>query len=173
MPPRSSPPAPRPVSDRESAGASSTSGRAAITIWAMRSPRFTANGSCPALNMITPTSPRYPASIVPGELVSIRLCLSARPLRGRTCASYPGGSSMKSPVGTRTLRPGGSSSSARERRSKAASSGCALAGARSAQPSAILILICNFFIFFHIPGLFSGDITSKVIDVPAVFKYAG
>src|SRR5690606_28538065 len=38
--------------------------------------------------------------MVPGEFKTLIPCFSAKPLRGRTWASYPAGSSMNNPVGT-------------------------------------------------------------------------
>ena len=46
---------------------------------------------------------------MPGAFGIVIACFSARPLRGRTCASYPGGTSIVSPVGTRRGMPGSSS----------------------------------------------------------------
>src|SRR5690242_16739188 len=57
-------------------------------------------------------------------------CRSARPLRGRTCASKPGGTSMVRPVGTRRATPGSSVVSSIACKSMPASSWgpCAYAG---------------------------------------------
>ena len=46
--------------------------------------------------------------MVPGALSTVRPCLTARPERGRTCASVPGGSAMAMPVGTNARAPGAS-----------------------------------------------------------------
>lgn len=46
--------------------------------------------------------------MVAGAFGMVMPCRRANPLRGRTCASNPGGSSIAKPVGTRTGTPGSS-----------------------------------------------------------------
>src|ERR1700682_6126968 len=67
-------------------------------------------------------------------------CLSARPLRGRFCASQPGGSSSGSPVGTSRGTPGGSATSSTARRSRPASSEgpCAYSGRNASSRSRLI-----------------------------------
>ena len=50
--------------------------------------------------------------MVPGALSTVMPCFSARPERGRTCASKPGGSAIARPVGTSARAPGVSVSGA-------------------------------------------------------------
>ena len=69
------------------------------------------------------TSPRYPESIVPGVLSTVTPLLSASPERGRTWASYIGGSSITSPVWTSARLPAGMTISSTERTSMPASLG--------------------------------------------------
>ena len=68
-----------------------TSGAAALIVAVILAYRgkslLTVSLAASAAVMITPISPRYPASIVPGELVRVIFFLSASPLRGRICAS--------------------------------------------------------------------------------------
>src|ERR1039457_6847175 len=60
--------------------------------------------------------------MVPGALGMVMPWRSASPLRGRTCASYPGGSAMVRPVATSFGTPGASTASSTERKSMPASS---------------------------------------------------
>jgi hypothetical protein len=46
---------------------------------------------------ITPTSPRYDGSIVPGEFSTVMPCFNARPLRGRICPSTPAAAQRPAP----------------------------------------------------------------------------
>src|ERR1035438_3361102 len=68
--------------------------------------------------------------MVAGLFGSVMACLAARPLRGRICASYPGGSSIASPVATSRGTPGSSTAPSTARKSMPASScgPCAYAG---------------------------------------------
>ncbi len=66
---------------------------------------------------MTRISPRYPGSIVAGLFGSVIECFNASPLRGRICASYPGGNSIARPVGTSAALPGGSVTDSSARRS--------------------------------------------------------
>ena len=53
-------------------------------------PGSTTKASClSVLSMITFNSPRYPASISPGELTTVIPCLAARPERGSTRPAHP------------------------------------------------------------------------------------
>lgn len=53
----------------------------------MRSPSVITTGSEPLLTTSKPTSSRYLASIVPGELIKVRPTLKLKPDLGRTCIS--------------------------------------------------------------------------------------
>ena len=66
----------------------------------------------------------------PGLFGTVIACFNANPLRGRICASYPGGSSIARPVGTARGTPGSSITVSTARRSIPASSSgpCAYAG---------------------------------------------
>ena len=65
----------------------------------MRSPSVITTGSEPLLTTSKPTSSRYLASIVPGELIKVRPTLKLKPDLGRTCISYPFGIQTNKPVG--------------------------------------------------------------------------
>lgn len=52
---------------------------------------------------ITPTSPLYPESIVPGVFTMLSPCFMARPDFGLICPSYPFGIAICIPVGTTVL----------------------------------------------------------------------
>jgi len=100
------PPVPRVVSVNPSTSTTSTVQRFWTTSWAIRIPRVTWKVVDPWLISTTPTSPRYPSSIVPGVLSTVTECFRARPLLGRTCASVASGSSIATPVDTRQVTPG-------------------------------------------------------------------
>ena len=66
-------------------------------------------------------SPRYPASIVPGEFRTVTPCFRARPERGCTRPTKPEGKAIETPVGTSSRLPGAIESFLVERRSAPAS----------------------------------------------------
>src|SRR4029453_9764440 len=80
------------------------------------------------LTSSTFTSPRYPASMVPGVLTIERPCRAARPDLGCTRATYPSGTAIAIPVGTSARSPGRRVTSTAVTRSAPASPGWAYAG---------------------------------------------
>src|SRR5579872_2921677 len=101
--------------------------------------------------------------MVAGLLGSVMACRSARPLRGRICASYPGGSSMARPVGIIWGTPGASITCSTARRSRPASSAgpCAYSGRKASSRRRLI----RSFIEFDNSVISMPDRPKRVITV--------